>query len=148
MSDFLRLRGSETQVRVTQNGVLFTTIVDVKSSEFVIKMDKKLERYLGRVGQSTDDQFSHVEGNLMFHVRSRDFLIMYDRIARRSQRQTGFMNDKYGVSTSLQFPGGPRALLMAPDLSFGDLPLRASGGDAYVETSLDWNSETYKLQLI
>jgi hypothetical protein len=148
MSDFLRLRGSETQVRLTQNGVLVTTIVDIKSSEFVIKMDSKLERYLGRVGQSTDDQFSHVEGNFVYHVRSRDFLVMYDRIARRSQRQTGFMNDKYQISTSLQFPGGPRALLMAPDLAFGDLPLRAPGGDSYVESSLDWKSETYKLQLI
>jgi hypothetical protein len=148
MSDFLRLRGSETQVRVTQNGVLQTTIIDIKSSEFLIKMDKKLERYLGRVGQSTDDQFSHVEGNLMFHVRSRDFLVMFDRIARRAQRQTGFLNDKFGVSSSLQFPDGRRAIIAAPDLVFGDLPIRASGGDAYVETTLDWASETYKLQLI
>lgn len=149
MSDLLRLRGSETQWRLSQNGVLLGTIVDIKSAEFVLRMDKKLERYLGRVGQSTDDQFSHVEGNMVFHVRSRDYLVAYDRIAKRSMRQVAFMADKWQVTSSLNFPDGRRALIIAPDMTFGDLPMaRAGGGDQYVESTIDWQADTYKLQLI
>jgi len=148
MSDFLRVKGSDCQVRLTTDGVLERTVVDIKSSQVVLKITRKLERYLGRISQSYDDQFEGVEGNLLVHVRSQDILVMFDKIARRAQRQTAALNTKFGYSATIQLPNGQRPKILVPDLSFGDLPISMGGGDQYVETTIDWGSETYRLQLV
>jgi len=148
MSDRLRLRGDDVQVRVTMDAALLKTVVNIKSAEFIIKVDKKLERYLGRSGQSTDSQFSHVEGNLMFHPKDPEFLDLYDRAAKRAQRQTAQLSVKFGISATLSWPSGPKTRVFVPDLDFGDLPIRIGGGDQYVEGNLDWISESYKLQFV
>jgi len=137
------LRGDDIQIRLTRNGQLQRTIVDLKDGSITLKITKHFEGYIGRSSDSVDEQFNHVDVALNFHPSSQDALRLADDIKKRSQRQTAQDLLVINLIATLQFVDGSRPKIIVPDLKFGDIPLTFGGRDQYAVWSLDASAEDY-----
>lgn len=140
-----RIKGQEVQVRLTRNGVLDRTIVDIKSASVTLKISQKLEGYLGRSSEDTDDQFDHVEGSIVVHPRSQDIILLARDIKLRAQRQIAQGALVINLIAKLTFPNGNRPTIIVPDLNFGDIPLNFPAREQYVDTTLSFVGSDYSV---
>lgn len=140
-----RIKGQEVQVRLTRNGVLLTTITDIKSASVTLKISQKLEGYLGRSSEDTDDQFDHVEGSMVIHPRSQLLLLLARDIKLRAQRQIAQGALVVNFIAKLTFPNGDRPTVVVPDVNFGDIPLNVPAREQYVDTTLSFVAPDYQL---
>lgn len=147
MATVLRIKGQEVQVRITRNGVLDRTIVDIKSATVVGKFTKIFEKYLGRSSDDTDDIFDHVEGTLVVNPRSQDILNLAMAIKQRAQRNVSQDLLKINFVATLQFPNGQKPKIIVPDLKFGDIPVNFPGREQYVDVPFDWGADDYDVLL-
>jgi len=140
MATKFNLRGDELQLRITVNGELERTIVDLKSGSITLNIEKLFERYVGRTSNSIDERYNHTDVSLTFHPRSQAFLDLIDRIQKRAQRQLPQESLVINLVTSLQFVNGDRPKVMVPDLKFGNIPINIPA-EGYVDFVLDGSSE-------
>jgi hypothetical protein len=145
MAQSNRIRGQETQFRVTRNGVLETTLTAVKSFSIVFNMAQLTEGYAGETSDRHDDIYKGVTGNFLFHPESQDALTLADLIVQRAKRRTAQAAAIISVVSVLNFPNGNRPRLSIADLKFGDIPLNMEGREAYVGMTMSWSADDYKL---
>lgn len=132
MSDSLRARGQEVQLRVTLNGQIQRTFTAVENLTITPNIEMLQKGYLGDSSDRLDEIYKGCsvewsmdpEGGEMFQLI--DTLI--DRAARRTAQSAAHVN----IVATFNFPNGKRIRWTLPDVKFGDIPVSVPGRDQYV----------------
>ncbi len=145
MSNF-NARGQETQIRLTQGGILVRTI-DVRSSSFSFDVTILNENYLGKTTPSKDEIFNGLSGNLSLHFSSQAIFELIQKVVDRATRRVALDSFKAVISAFITLPNGQRPRITALDAKFGAIPLNIGGRDQYNDITLNYESETFRLGL-
>lgn len=145
MSNF-NARGQETQIRVTNAGVLVSTI-DVRSASFSFDLAILNENYLGKTTPSKDEIFNGLSGNLSVHFNGIEVFRLIRDIVNRATRRVALDSFVAVISAFISLPDGTRPRITALDAKFGPFPVNIGGRDQYNDITLNFESETFGLGL-
>lgn len=145
MSNF-NARGQETQIRLTQGGILVRTI-DVRSSSFNFDIAILNENYLGKTTPSKDEIFNGLSGNLSVHFSSQAIFELIQKVVDRATRRVALDSFKAVISAFISLPNGQRPRITALDAKFSAIPVNIGGRDQYNDITLNYESETFRLGL-
>ena len=147
MTDTLRIRGEEIQIRLTRNGVLEATLTAVKSLVFTPKFSVLTEGYLGGTTNRRDDIYQGCTVQLVFHPESSDALTLMDFVRSRATRRVAQANARVNLMFVANFPNGNRPRVTISDLKFGDMPFNMGGREQYVDQTISAEADDFKLSL-
>lgn len=145
MSNF-NARGQETQIRLTQGGILVRTI-DVRSSSFSFDVTILNENYLGKTTPSKDEIFNGLSGNLSVHFSGQEIFELIQKVVDRATRRAAVDSFVAVISAFILLPNGDRPRITALDAKFGAIPVNIGGRDQYNDITLNFESETFRLGL-
>ena len=145
MSDSLRVRGQETQVRVTLNGQLQRTFTKIENFTNTANISLLEKDYLGNTSVSLDEIFKGSAFEFSMDPEGSDFLKLIDTIIERASRRTAQANVHINIVTTLNFPNGQRPRMTLPDVNFSDIPTTTGGRDQYVNVMFSGKSESKPL---
>lgn len=147
MSNF-NARGQETQIRLTQGGILVRTI-DVRSASFSFDVTILNENYLGKTTPSKDEIFNGLSGNLSLHFNSQSIFELIQKVVDRATRRVAVDANsvKAVISALITMPNGDRPRITALDAKFGAFPVNIGGRDQYNDITLNFESETFRIGL-
>ncbi len=144
MSDTLRIKGQETQIRLIRAGRLERTLTAIKSAVWTPKFDILREAYLGETTDRLDDIYRGSGLELTFHPESPDLITLVTLIRERSSRRTPQANAHINCVFSFAFPETnlrPRVTL--PDLKFSSIPINIGGRESYIDVRLSAECEDF-----
>jgi hypothetical protein len=136
----LRLKGQECQIRITQNGVLMSTLTAIRSFSAIAELAQLTEEYLGETAQRVDDIFNKVKGTAEFHVEDASAFDFVTNVVRRSQRRTAAGSFKVNIHALVTFPDGRQKRIQIFDVAFGELPFGFPTRKDYVTFRVDFIS--------
>jgi len=148
MAEEQRLKGQDTQLRITSAGVLLRTITAVSSMTLTVKSDILSKGYLGEGSERKDEIYKGVGFDLEFDPESNEGIILLGVIRDRASKRTNAANFKIGVACVLNFPNGQRPRVTIGDLKFSNPSLTIAGRDSYVGEKLTGEAEDFKLSLV
>lgn len=135
----LRVRGQETQVRITQAGVLLSTITAIKSSNFAFVNRILTDQYLSETAQRKDMIFENIRGQILIHPEDQEVFTLIQFLIDRAQRRVA-VTAQVNIASRLSFPNGQRPRINVFDAQFGELNLNIAGRDAYVDLTLPFEA--------
>lgn len=144
MSNELRIRGEEVQIRVTRNGVLERTLTAIKSMTFTAKFAIIDRGYLGESTPRKDDIFQGVGIGLEFDQESSDAWDLIDFVKRRATRRGDQAKLKVNLSFVAIFPNGQRPRITTPDLKFNPMSINVGGREEYVGQTIAAECDDFK----
>lgn len=133
-----RYLGQETQVSLTVNGKLATTLRAIKSTNLILKGAAVPSDYLGEPGPDYDEVSDGVDIKLDFEPDDDGFWDLLGSLVRRKQGLEHFV---VNINTRLMNRGGQRRLIVVPNVSFGDLPIEIPERKQKVRGSLSGNAK-------
>ncbi len=132
MSESLRIRGQETQIRITQGGQLQRTLTAIENATFTVMMDILRKGYLGETTDRRDDIYKGCKFEFSFDPESKDPFVMVGTLRDRAQRRTAQAQSQINAVFIANFPNGQRPRITIPDLKFQDPSLAFANRDSYV----------------
>jgi hypothetical protein len=97
---------------------------------------------LGDKFTRVDEVFKNVTGSIEWQIDSKESFEMISIIVERAQNRRP-PRAISNLKTSIRLPSdGTRVLIVAPDIKFGNLPLRVPSQDEAIALSLSWACET------
>lgn len=145
MSDSLRLRGEQIQVRLTRNGVLERTLTAIESVTWTVDMAQISKGYLGETNDRQDDIYMGTSVEVKFDPESADAFTLVQLIVSRGQRRTAQSNAHINLMIVVNMPNGQRPTVTIPDLKFGPIPMNVGKRDDYVGMTFSAKAETFTL---
>lgn len=134
-----RIRGSEVFVSIIQDGKVISTFRDIKDFSFEPTFELKSEGYLGEAIDRRDEIWKGCAGKVGMHLSSKDFIAFIKSVKDRAQRRTP--GTQVNIGGVLEFPNGDVAQVLIKNCFFGTLPVNSSARDAYVDFTVNYNSE-------
>lgn len=141
MSDSLRIRGQETQVRITLNNQILRTITAVESLTITANVSLLEKDYLGETTTRLDEIFKGASFEMSFDPESTDFLKLVQAIVDRASRRTAQSNVHINIVATFTFPNGQRPRVTIGDCKFNDIPVTSGGRDQYTNVKLSGKVE-------
>lgn len=138
-----RIRGEDTAVFITDNGVLLDTLTDITDCEVTFEFEIKEENFLGQTAPQFDEIFKGASVKIGYQFSdAAPFALMQSVLARAQRRTPGV---KINVQTSLNFPSGIRKRILLPDCSSGPMPFNNSGRAEFLKGTLDFKVSNPKV---
>lgn len=141
MSDSLRFRGQETQVRVSLGNNILRTITAIESLTITPNISLLEKDYLGDTTTRLDEIFKGASFELSFDPESTEFLQLAQAVIDRASRRTAQSAVRINIVTTINFPNGKRPRITLPDCKFGDMPIGVAGRDQYGNVKLSGKVE-------
>lgn len=132
MSDSLRARGQETQLRVTLNGQIQRTFTAVESLTITPNIEKLQKGYLGDSSDRLDEIYKGCSFDFSMDPEGGEMFKLIDTIIDRAARRTAQSAVHINIIATFSFPNGQRIRWTLPDVKFQDIPVSIGGRDQYV----------------
>lgn len=145
MSDSLRVRGQETQLRVTLNGQILKTFTAIENFTLTVSMSILEKNYIGQTAPNFDEIFMGSAFEFSLDPTSSEVFKLADTIVERASRRTAQSAAKINIISTFNFPNGQRVRATLPDVKFGDIPFANGGRDQYVNTKFTGKCESKPL---
>lgn len=145
MSDSLRVRGQEVQVRISLNNQILRTITAVENFTVTANISLLEKDYLGDTTTRLDEIFKGASFELSFDPESTDFLKLTKAVMDRASRRTAQSAVHINIVATFNFPNGQRPRVTLPDCKFNDIPIAAPARDQYGNVKLTGKVESVLL---
>ena len=132
MSDSLRARGQEVQLRVTLNGQIQSTFVAIENLTITPQIEKLQKGYLGNSSDSLDEIFKGCAFDFSMDPIGCEMFKLIDTIIDRAARRTAQSASHINIIATFNFPNGQRIRWTLPDVKFENIPVSVGGRDQYV----------------
>lgn len=130
-----RIKGQETTVVFTVDGVPQDSLSIVKSLTITPRFEKKEEGYLGEFQNRFDEIFNGVDFSLELNFGDPGVLDFMLKVKERAQRRTPGV--VINMITQLRFPSGAVSTVTLTDCFFGDMPIGFGSRSDYGTFSID-----------
>ena len=137
-----RIRGEETSIAITADGVLQAQITDVKDFEFTCVLEKKKEDFLGQTTSQYDEIFNGIDGKMLVQFGNRQIFDLAQTIMARARRRVP--GAKINIKSTLNLPDGTLVRALIPDCMFGSIPFNNPGRAEYLTASLEFSASEGK----
>jgi len=132
-----RIKGQDTQIFLIFNGEIVNTITAIRSFELTVLLKHEEEMYLGETKPRTDETHGGFSGKVEFVHDDPDVFDFVTAISRRARkRQPG---TRVNIQSTLNYPDGRRARIMALDCMFADIPISFGTRADYGTSSLSFS---------
>ena len=139
----LRIRGSDTALFITDNGVLLDTLTDITDCEITPEFEIKEENFLGQTAPQFDEVWKGAAVKIGYQFSDAAPFALMQSVMDRAMRRTPGV--KINAQTTLQFPSGLRKRILMPDCSSGPMPFNNSGRTEFLKGTLDFKVSTLKV---
>lgn len=133
-----RVKGMETTVFMTQNGVTLAQLDSIREFEMTVKFKLLEEQYLGETTVRYDEIFEGFDGGFECHLTTATTYDILQAIIDRARRRVP--GTKFNVKTTLQFPDGERKRVIIDNLFFGPLPNTIPSRDSYATLKFSFSA--------
>lgn len=134
-------RGQDSELSLFFDNRNYSTLA-ILSSELTWNIEIKESMILGDNFTRVDEVFKNVTGSIELQIDSKETIEMVALIIERAQKRRP-PRAISTLKTSIRLPSdGTRVLVVAPDIKFGNLPLRVPSQDEAIVLSLSWACET------
>lgn len=134
-------RGQDSELSLFFDTRSYSSLA-ILSAELTWNIEIKESMILGDKFTRVDEVFKNVTGTIEWQIDSRESFEMIQIIIERAQLRRP-PRAISSLKTSIRLPSdGTRALIVAPDIKFGNLPLRIPSQDEAIMLSLSWACET------
>jgi hypothetical protein len=116
-----RIKGQETTVIMTVDGVQQSSLSFVRSLTITPRFEIKEEGYLGQYQNAFDEIFNGCNFNLELNYGDDGVVDFMLKVKERAQRRTP--GTVINMLTTLRFPGAAPVTVTLSDCFFGDFPL-------------------------
>lgn len=126
--------------RITGQDIRFTVMVDqqqvldvlaIATAEWTYGLVIKEQAYLGEKFTRVDEMFTNIKGSIENHTSKPEMFQLIDIIVQRAQRRSPPI-PRITMKASCTFPeSGRRALVVFPDMKFGEIPVRVPNQGDY-----------------
>lgn len=130
-----RIKGQETSIIVTTNGVVEDTLTDIQNFGITIQTELIQQGYLGQTTDQFDEVFKGAKFDMEMHTHSQDYLSFQLAIINRARRVTP--DTVFNIVTTLDFPNGDSPTVTLPDVKFGPLPNTVPGRAEYLKVKVE-----------
>lgn len=132
MSDSLRARGQEVQLRVTLNGQIQRTFTAIENLTITPNIEMLQKGYLGDTSDRLDEIFKGCSVEWSMDPEGAEMFQLIDTIIDRASRRTAQSAVHVNVAALFNFPNGKRIRWTLADVKFGDIPVGVPGRDQFV----------------
>lgn len=143
MSDTLRIKGQETQVRIIQSGRILSTITAIESWTWTPEFDLIMSEFIGETSPRFDEIFKGSSFEVTFQPEDSAFLLLLQVLRDRAQRRTTQAGNRIDARFSFTFEGGKTPYVVLPDLKFSSAPVTAGGRDQFVNVKLSGKCSSF-----
>lgn len=134
-------RGQDSELSLLFDDRNYSTLA-ILSAELTWNIELKESMILGDKFTRVDEVFKNVTGSIEWQIDSKESFEMISIIVERAQNRRP-PRAISNLKTSIRLPSdGTRVLIVAPDIKFGNLPLRVPSQDEAIALSLSWACET------
>lgn len=140
----LRLRGQETEIRISAGGVLQDTITKISNFEFTVNLEMTEEGFLGATTNEMDEIYNGCSFKFDLQLDSGDWFSLQDKIVSKARRITPDL--QFTIASVLNFPSGETKAIIIPDAHFGGQPMSIGGRKEYVKVSCEGGASNYDRQ--
>lgn len=140
----LRLKGQETEIRISRGGTLLGTITKVTNFEFEAKVEMSETGFLGATTNEYDEIFNGCSFSFEVHLDGPDWMDFQQDIINKARRITPDL--QFTISSVLHFPGGKTKAVLIPDAHFGGLPISMGSRSDFVTAKCDGGASGFTLQ--
>ena len=138
-----RIKGQEVEVRLVVDGVVQTTLTDIRSFDVTPKLEKLEEQYLGETTMRYDELFNGVDFSMDLHLETQDaFKFMKSIIDRARRRVPG---TKINIKARLNFANGNTPIVLMSDCFFDELPLSFGSRSDYGQLSVSGSCSDFEV---
>ena len=116
-----RIKGQEAEIRLIVNGVVASTLTDIRSFEVTPKMEKLEEQYLGETTMRYDEIFNGVDFSMDLHLEDAAVFTFMNTVIDRARRRVP--GTKINIKARLNFANGQTPIVTLNDCFFDDIPL-------------------------
>lgn len=142
-----RLMGQDNEISV-QIGVEVIDSMAIVSSEMTFMLATKETGCLGETTDRVDEIFKGMSGTIEFQAGEPSALRIISVVVDRARRRAP-PYPKITLKSNFTFPEtGRRALIVVPDLKFGDIPINTGGREEHVSLRYSWRAETGRVVFI
>ena len=143
MTSDYRVLGRDTNIRVTQRGILLTEITAIKNLDFGPELTLLSEGFLGESAERHREVFKAVDVNFVVEPEGEQIFQLQYAIYQRAR--SGQANDlQINLGYRIQFPSGVIFRLTLPDLRFSDDGKLANAGrESFLAMSFAAKTDRY-----
>lgn len=145
MGTELRLKGQESQIRITQGGILQRTLTAIENLTATVMSDIIRKAYLGETTERKDDIYKGIKVEFGFDVMSKEPFVMVAALRDRMQRRTAQANSQVNLVFIANLADGTRPRITIPDLKFQDPALAIQNRESYAGFRFQCEAEDFQL---
>lgn len=145
MAAELRIRGSETSLRITVGGKIQRTFTAFENFLWTVFSEILQKGYLGETTDRYDTIFKGTGFDFNFDPESADAFLLMQTIADQGARRGSQAGNQINVAFTANFPDGRRPRVVIPDLKIADPSIGASQRDAFVSQKLTGKASSFKI---
>lgn len=134
----LRIKGQEISLLLIINGVVAQTVTNIKSANVNFQTEVLKEGYLGQTTDQRDSIFHGISGDLEIHNDNSGIFGVVAAIVDKARRRTP--GTVINVQMRFAYPNGQRALVIIPDVEFGEIPISIGSRSDYVSFKLPFEA--------
>jgi len=139
----LRLKGSNTAVRVSKSGEEYTVLI--RDHEFELLQDILPEGYLGEQADRRDEVYNGVRGNLTIHPESSEIMRLLADITNRGKSQFLDAATVFSIESDFRFADSSTWSIRAYNVVFSNIPVSNPGRREYVSVKLNYESADFNI---
>jgi len=143
MATDYRVLGRDTNIRITQSGILLTEITAIKNLDFGPELTLLSEGFLGESAERHREVFKSVDVNFVVEPEGESIFQLQYAIYQRAR--SGQANDlQINLGYRIQFPSGTIFRMTLPDLRFSDPGKLANAGrESFLSQSFAAKTDRY-----
>lgn len=138
-----RIKGQEIEVRLIVDGVLQTTLTDIRSFDVTPKLEKLEEQYLGETSMRYDEIFNGVDFSMDLHLEDSAAFKFMNAVLERARRRVP--GTKINIKARLNFANGQTPIVMLEDCFFEDIPLAFGGRSDYGQITISGSCQNFNV---
>lgn len=136
MTDALRLRGEEIQIRVVSGTEIVTTLSSISNFTDSMVLEIKSDGFLGEAFDRYDETFSGYKGSFETQVSTPDVLQFHEKVRARATRQDPTL--VFNIIKTMFFASGETAIVTFKDVKWGPIDDSTGGRKEYSKQKYDW----------
>lgn len=139
--------GQDNVLSVQIDSVVYQSLA-ITSSEITYKLSRKETGILGTNTMRIDEVFVGIEGSLEVKIGDPDMFQIINIIRDRAQRRAP-PYPRVTLKSEFTFPAdNRRALIVIPDLKFGDIPITTGAREEHATIKLSYGAEQAPIYFI
>lgn len=141
----LRIRGSETALRVTSGGIIQRTFTAIENWTWTVFSEILQKGYVNETTDRYDTIYKGTGIDFNLDPQSADSFLLMQTIADRGARRGAQSDTQINVAFTANFPDGRRPRVVITDLNIADPSIGAQNRDAYVSQKLNGKASFFKI---